>query len=137
VKAEARLQRDIVELAHRLGIMVAHFGVAQVAPNVWRTQTMGDAKGWPDLVLCSRYRVAYAELKDERGRLSDAQRRWLERLAGAGQQVHPSWRPRDWASGEIEAALKELASERSCGFCGAPAGSARVCGAHAGLEAAL
>jgi hypothetical protein len=136
VKAEARLQRDIVELAHRLSILVAHFGVAQVKPGVWVTQTMADGAGFPDLVLASKYRIAYAELKDAKGRLSDAQRRWLARLGAAGADCY-LWRPADWFDGTIEAALKQLASERRCGFCGAPAGSGRVCDAHAGLEAAL
>jgi hypothetical protein len=136
MKAEARLQRDIVELARRLGILVAHFGAAQVKPGVYVTQTMGDARGFPDLVLLSRYRVCYAELKDQRGRLSDAQARWLERLRGAGETVYV-WRPRDWDDGLVEEALSELAAGRRCGFCGAPSGAKRVCDAHAGLEAAL
>jgi hypothetical protein len=134
VKPEAQLQRDVIELARRLDYRCAHFGAAQVKPGVWATPVRGDARGFPDLVLVGRHAVLYVELKDRHGRLSDAQTRWLERLAKAGQATYV-WRPADWASGEVERVLKLLAGERRCALCGAPSGSYETCDAHAGLEA--
>jgi hypothetical protein len=134
VKPEAQLQRDVIELARRLGYKAVHFGAAQVRKGVYLTPVRGDGAGWPDLVLCGAHAVLFVELKDRHGRLSDAQTRWLKRLARAGQATYV-WRPADWASGEIERVLKLLAGERRCALCGAPSGSYETCDAHAGLEA--
>jgi hypothetical protein len=134
MKPEALLQRDVVELARRLGFVCAHFRPAQVRKGVWLTPVGADGAGFPDLCLCGRHAVLFVELKDRHGRLSDAQTRWLERLARAGQATFV-WRPADWASGEVERVLKQLAGERRCALCGAPSGSYETCNAHAGLEA--
>lgn len=49
--------------------------------------------GFPDLTLVNKTLV-FAELKTDKGRLSPAQQLWIERLRGAGAEVHV-WRPRD------------------------------------------
>jgi hypothetical protein len=61
--------------------------------------------GFPDLVLVERStgRTIYAELKSATGRLSPAQREWLE-LLGKRNEV-AVWRPADWSAGVITAAL--------------------------------
>jgi hypothetical protein len=51
--------------------------------------------GWPDLTLVRPPELMFAELKTDRGRLSGAQRRWIELLRACGQEVHV-WRPRDF-----------------------------------------
>lgn len=51
--------------------------------------------GWPDLVLARPPELLFVELKTDRGRLSPAQRAWLELLTACGQEVHV-WRPRDF-----------------------------------------
>jgi hypothetical protein len=61
------------------------------------------AAGFPDLVLVRRPRVVWAELKSERGRLTDDQRAWIEELRACGQAVFV-WRPSNWE--EIERALR-------------------------------
>lgn len=63
----------------------------EVRPGVF----VGDdkARGWPDMVLC-RDRVVYAELKSETGKPTEAQRGWLDWLAGAGGEAY-LWRPSD------------------------------------------
>lgn len=50
-------------------------------------------KGYPDLTLC-RERVIFAELKSDTGRHRYDQKRWLEALRKAKQEVY-TWRPRD------------------------------------------
>ncbi len=58
--------------------------------------------GFPDLVLV-RERVVYVELKTNKGRLTAAQKDWIDRLKEAGAEVRV-WRPSDWAT--IEEVLK-------------------------------
>jgi hypothetical protein len=61
--------------------------------------------GFPDLVLANpkQQRVVYAELKAQRGRVSEDQRRWLDMLEDCGAEV-ALWRPADMPV--IEAVLK-------------------------------
>lgn len=59
------------------------------------------APGFPDYV-CVRHRVVYVELKAERGKVSDAQSKWLLRLKNAGAEAWV-FRPSQWA--EIERVL--------------------------------
>lgn len=51
--------------------------------------------GFPDLVIAGHGRVLFAELKTERGRLTDPQQRWLNTLRECGAEVY-LWRPSDW-----------------------------------------
>jgi hypothetical protein len=50
--------------------------------------------GWPDLTLCRPPRLVMAELKSERGKPTEDQARWLERLARCNTEVY-LWRPSD------------------------------------------
>ena len=53
-------------------------------------------RGFLDLVLANpeQKRVIFAELKNEKGRLTPAQGEWLNALKACGQEVH-LWRPAD------------------------------------------
>jgi VRR-NUC domain len=54
------------------------------------------AAGWPDLALVKAPRFVVAEIKTQRGRLTAAQRDWLEELEDyPGIEVFV-WRPSDW-----------------------------------------
>jgi hypothetical protein len=61
-------------------------------------------RGFPDLVLANpeQKRVIFAELKSEKGKLTEYQREWLETLEASGQEVYV-WRP-----GDIEAIVEIL-----------------------------
>lgn len=89
---EADYQKLVVELAHVLGYVVAHFRPA-MTKHGWRTPAGADGKGWPDLVLVSklRHRTVFAELKGPGGSLSREQKLWQEWLSGAGQE-HVVWK---------------------------------------------
>lgn len=103
------LQRGIIDLAHRLGWMVAHFPpVPGYGERAWRTPVAADGKGFPDLLLV-RDRLIVAEIKGT-DRLSPHQRRWLDafRLAGTPAYV---WTPKEWASGEVERILRARSQE--------------------------
>lgn len=61
--------------------------------------------GFLDLVLVHEdHGVLWRELKRQNGRVSPAQRTWVDRLTVAGENVGV-WRPSDWVSGRI---VKEL-----------------------------
>jgi hypothetical protein len=60
--------------------------------------------GWPDLVLTLNGRLVIAELKAEKGRVSPAQRRWLEHLDLVPCAQVFVWRPSDWPA--IERVLR-------------------------------
>ena len=51
--------------------------------------------GFPDLVLVRGDRLIFAELKREKGRLTESQRTWLEALQQTIGEVF-TWRPSDW-----------------------------------------
>ena len=90
---EAEFTAQIIDLAHLLGWLVAHFRQG-MTKHGWRTPVSGDGMGFPDLVLVSvgQRRVIYAELKRESGRLSAKQEDWLEHLQRCGCEVYV-WRP--------------------------------------------
>lgn len=64
----------------------------------WTWRSDHSPSGFPDLVLVRarhpKPRVAFVELKAERGRLTLAQRTWLAELEEAGAETHV-WRPSD------------------------------------------
>lgn len=96
-----------IQLAQSAGWLAFHARPARTAAG-WRTPVQGDGEGFPDLLLV-RERVVFAELKAERGRLRSDQERWLDRLRGAGAEVHV-WKPRQWP-----AIVEALAAERPAG----------------------
>lgn len=53
-------------------------------------------RGFPDLVLANlgQRRVIFAELKSEKGKLTEYQQEWLDTLKACGQTVYV-WRPAD------------------------------------------
>jgi hypothetical protein len=67
--------------------------------------------GFPDLVIVGRGGVLFRELKTAKGRLTDAQRTWLDRLSAAGADADV-WRPTDLTSGRIAAELSALRRKR-------------------------
>jgi molybdopterin synthase catalytic subunit len=66
-------------------------------------------KGFPDLVLSGLRHTLFAELKDAVSHLKPDQTTWKYRLIGSGED-YVTWRPKDLASGVIEATIKGLNS---------------------------
>ena len=64
----------------------------------WRIYHTRDSRrsdpGFPDLVLVRGDRLIFAELKREKGRLTESQRTWLAALEETAE-THV-WRPSDW-----------------------------------------
>jgi hypothetical protein len=85
--------KTVIDLAHLTGWKCFHARPAMTSKG-WRTPVQADGAGFPDLVLV-RERVIFAELKSEKGKLSDSQIKWLDSLERAGQEFY-TWRPSLW-----------------------------------------
>jgi hypothetical protein len=92
---EKALQDAVYDCARRLGWMAYHvFDARRSTP------------GFPDLILIKPPRLIVAELKTHTGRLSPAQREWLDRFRAIdGVEVYV-WRTKDWLEGTVEAILR-------------------------------
>lgn len=91
---EASFQQQVIDLARSLGWRHNHTRRTIGRGKKWVTAT--SVVGWPDLTLWSerQHRLIFAELKTDRGRLSDDQAAVLASLERAGQEV-AVWRPAD------------------------------------------
>lgn len=91
---EEQLLQSVRACARTLGWLTYH-----------TRDSRGSDPGFCDLVLCSGKRVVFVELKSKTGRLSEAQKLWLNLLTAAGAEVLV-WRPHDWLTGAIERCLR-------------------------------
>jgi hypothetical protein len=64
------------------------------------------AGGYPDCTLVRGERLIFAELKSDRGKLSEAQRDWLDALGAVPGVETFVFYPSDWLSGRIEEVLR-------------------------------
>lgn len=94
VISEASFQSAVIELAQMSAWKVAHFRAARTSTG-WRTPVSGDGAGYPDLTLARAPELLIVELKAERGKLSAAQREWLQALDMCGVEI-AIWRPSQW-----------------------------------------
>lgn len=102
---EAELSANVIEAARLRGWVVAHFRPARTEHG-WRTPVEADGAGFPDLVLARPPRLIFAELKGERGRLSEPQQAWLELLGEVEGPLEVFvWRPEHWLAGAVDAVL--------------------------------
>ena len=81
---EKEFQAQVVDLAKTLGYRVYH---------PWLS--IRSERGWPDLALFKPGRFLLAELKTDKGKVSDRQTEMLADLKAAGVEVH-LWRPADF-----------------------------------------
>ena len=102
--SEKEFQGAVMDAARGLGWRCFHPRTVQTAEGTHLTAFTGDA-GFPDLVLVHKYKgVIFAELKADRGRLSEQQREWRDQLITAGAEYYV-WRPKDWD--DIKTRLQE------------------------------
>lgn len=93
---ESEFQRQVTDLATRLGWSWVHFERMGNSQGQWRTPAYGPlGKGWPDLVLIRRGTTVYAELKAQNKYPTDAQKEVLRVLSNASPHVYV-WRPSDF-----------------------------------------
>jgi hypothetical protein len=92
--SEKDFQRQVIDLAHILGWAVYHPWLSKFSE-----------RGWPDLAIVKPPRLVLAELKTEKGKLTEHQVRWVDLLTNcAGVEVYV-WRPSQ-LHGEIVQALR-------------------------------
>lgn len=114
--SEDELLDAVIAYARLNGWLIDHPRPARTA-NGWRTALRGHA-GRPDLFMVHPSgRVVTAELKSEKGRMTNAQKAWDEALrvtaqrAGIGSRgdrpvfSHYVFRPSDWLNGHIREVL--------------------------------
>lgn len=82
--SEKQWQAQVVALARYNGWLCYH---------TWNSQH--SERGYPDLTLIRHNRLVVAELKTERGTVTDVQCLWLEAFRACGIPAYV-WRPRDW-----------------------------------------
>jgi len=63
--------------------------------HTWRS--IHSPAGFPDCVMVRPDRIIFAELKSEKGQVSEAQQEWLDKLEATGKCEVYLWRP-----GQIE-----------------------------------
>lgn len=97
---ESEFQTIVIDMARLFKWRVAHFRPAMTSKG-WRTPVSADGKGFPDLVLVKSWRLIFAELKTDRGRVSTEQQEWLDALPDSC-----IWRPKDLDDGTIERILR-------------------------------
>lgn len=76
---------QVMQLAHLYKWKVYHTHDSRRSPA-----------GYPDLTLCRGSRLAYAELKTAKGRLTREQQEWLTALSEVPNVEAYCWRPSDW-----------------------------------------
>jgi len=81
---EAQFQRMVTDLCDWLHLRWYHTHDSRRSPG-----------GFPDLVIVGPAQVVYVELKSEKGRVTPAQKEWIDALCGALQDAY-IWRPSDW-----------------------------------------
>jgi hypothetical protein len=125
-QSEKQFERAVVEYAEHHGWKTAHFNDSRrevVNKRTGERKLIGDkdAKGFPDRIFARNGRIVIAELKAEKGRLSDEQSEWLVALGGEPDgSISPLeqlvavtgaravrlrvrvWRPSDWPAIELE-----------------------------------
>lgn len=104
-QSEAEFQSEVRRIALATGFMFYH---------TWSSRRSDP--GYPDISLVHPQRgiIALAELKTQRGNVTDAQWHWLNAIARAGGRAY-LWRPADmdgiadWLCGESEDAPGRIA----------------------------
>ena len=93
---ESHYQSAICTLARKLGCLVFH------PQNVKKS-----VAGFPDLTIVGKRGFIFREVKLQDGRVSPAQREWLDKFTAAGADADV-WRPSDWPE-RVTAELRAIA----------------------------
>ena len=97
-----KLQKGIIDLAHRYGFIAAHFTAVKTDYG-WRVPVSADGRGFPDLIMV-RERLIAVEVKGDGDTLRPDQKRWQAALRMANVEYHV-FTPAMWVDGTIEAIL--------------------------------
>jgi hypothetical protein len=95
---ETQFQDRIIGLCDWLHLKVFHV--------VRSDKGVVSSKGFPDLVISGPFGTIFAELKSDKGRITEEQVSWLAMLARSQEHVY-LWRPSQWP--QIEQLLRKVA----------------------------
>lgn len=93
--AESELQAKTRRLAHQHGFHLIY--------HTHRSERSDP--GFPDLVMVSRDRLVFVELKTQRKNPTEVQHHWLSALSYVGVEVYV-WRPLDLLDGTVDKILR-------------------------------
>jgi len=94
LESESMFLRWVCDYARLKGWWIYHPLPGRGRQGEYLTLFYGHA-GFPDLVLCRPPRLIFAELKTVRGRLSENQQEWRNRLEQIEGVEYYLWRPTD------------------------------------------
>lgn len=107
-QTERSFQAQVIRAAELLGWRVRHdsatnqrqtcascHAMLRCASCGTEPRIIRNAAGMLDLLLIRRPRVVWAELKSDRGKLTDEQLTMLTELRASGQEAY-LWKPKDW-----------------------------------------
>ena len=90
---EKEFSEQVEDLLNLRGWRWCHFRPARTQSG-WRTALSGTI-GFPDYIAAKDGALIFFELKSEKGKVTPAQREWLEDLKACSQRIY-LWRPSDW-----------------------------------------
>lgn len=90
---EKQWQSWVIRQAMLLGF--AHYHAPDNKPDPTTGKVQMIVAGFPDLVMVKGNRLIFAELKREKGKVTEAQKVWLKRLEATGAECY-LWRPSQW-----------------------------------------
>jgi len=90
---EREFATQVEHLLDLFGWLWKHDEPAVRQSGKWATSFRG-ARGFPDYIATRDGRLVFAEIKNERGRLTSSQVLWLETLQTTSAEVYV-WRPND------------------------------------------
>ncbi len=98
-KAAAMGEKDfleqVIDLGHLYHWRIAHFRPSVNQRGQWSTAVQADGAGFPDLIMVREDRLLFAELKSEKGKVSDSQYEWIDALKETNAEVY-IWKPSDF-----------------------------------------
>ncbi len=94
---ESDFMQQVIDLGHLYGWTIAHFRPAWSRDGKrCMTTVQADGKGFPDLCMVKQFRLIFAELKSEGGRLSPEQEAWISVLNCSMRCEVYIWKPENW-----------------------------------------
>lgn len=91
---EREWQTQVIQLLRAMNYRLAHFRPGKTARGKWATPMSGDV-GYPDITAVGRGRIAFLELKTEKGKVAPEQADWLEALGAVPGIIAGVFRPSD------------------------------------------
>ena len=85
--SERKFRSEVLKLAQRNGWL------GQYKPDNKESFGYGSNRGFPDISLAKNGKLILAELKTNKGRVSQYQLNWQDHLP---EDVYRLWRPNDW-----------------------------------------